>query len=301
MSSGVTLFRAFSGLALCAAASCFAYAIASAPSGEPVRLGLRGLKRQRALAESLLFAQVEPLVRWLGRRLRGLITEEQTKRLDRQITLAGDYLGLVPEEVVGLAVLTATLGGVVGALGDIYSGLGGLGVMFGVGFGAIWPTMEIGSKSTERLTVTSRRLPQVIDLMALAVGAGLDFPGAIRQVVEKAGNVRDPLIEELSLLLQALQIGRTRRQALEDFAARVPCRVVIEFCGAVVQAEMRGTPVATVLAIQAEVARQHRSTNAEVAASKANVRLILPLGMIFICVLILVIAPMVLSLRGGFV
>ncbi len=299
MTLNVSFFRFAAGLALCAAVFTLTYAMASAPSGEPVRLGLRGLKRQRALAQNALFAQVEPLVRWLGRRLRGLISEERTQRLDKQITLAGDYLGLVPEEVAALAVLTCLAGTLVGVLGGELSGLGALVTITGAGFGAVWPTMTIGSQAADRLTAISRRLPQVIDLIALAVSAGLDFPSAIRQVVEKAGSASDPLIEEFSLVLQSLQVGRTRRQALEELAARAPCRAIIEFCGAVVQAELRGTPIATVLAIQAEVARQQRSANAEVSASKANVRLLIPLGLIFVCVLLLVIGPLLIGLRSG--
>lgn len=299
MSTGVIVFRVACGLALSAATFSLVYAMASAPSGEATRLGLRGLKRQRAVAESPLFAQVEPIARWFGRRLRGLISEEQSKSLDRQITLSGDYLGLVPEEILGLAVLTATFGGLVGLVLGRLAGLGDLVAMVGLGFGALWPTMTIHAKATDRLTAISRRLPQVVDLLALAVGAGLDFPGAIRQIVEKAGSGTDPLVEELSLVLQSLQIGRTRREALEEFAARAPCRAVIDFTGAVVQAELRGTPVATVLAIQAEVSREQRSTSAEEAASKASVRLVIPLGLVFLCVLLVVIAPMVLHLRSG--
>lgn len=297
--TGALAWRALAGLALCAALFCFAHAVASAPPGEPARLGLRGLKRQRALTGRPLFAPIEPAVRWLGRRLRGLLTEGQAERLDRQITIAGDYLGLVPEEVAGLAVLASAAGGLGGLLVGWLSGLGDLVAMVGLGFGAAWPTLAIGAKATERLAATSRRLPQVIDLMALAVGAGLDFPSAIRQVVEKASDATDPLVEEFTLVLQSLQLGRTRREALEEFASRAPCRAVIDFVGAVVQAELQGTPVATVLAIQADVSRQQRSANGEVAASKASVRLIIPLGLIFLCVLLIVIAPMALSLRAG--
>jgi tight adherence protein C len=133
--------------------------------------------------------------------------------------------------------------------------------------------------------------------LALAVGAGLDFPSAVRQIVEKAGNASDPLIEELSLILQSLKLGRTRQAALEGFAERVPCRTVVDFAGAVVQAELRGTPVANVLVLQAETARLQRTVNAEVAASKASVKLIIPLALIFLCVLLLIVAPMVIRLQ----
>ena len=42
-----------------------AYGIASAPTRIASRLGLRGLKRQRAIAKNEAWANVEPVVRWL--------------------------------------------------------------------------------------------------------------------------------------------------------------------------------------------------------------------------------------------
>ncbi|HKO49120.1 MAG TPA: type II secretion system F family protein [Polyangiaceae bacterium] len=285
--------------AICLAIALFAlsYAMAGAPSGDPTRLGLRGMKRRRALAENRAWAAIEPAARWVGRRVRGLVSDRLVASLDLQITRAGDFLGLVPEELLGFSALTGVLGAAVGLIVARLTHGGQLIVMLIAGFGAVAPFMVVSSSTTERYQAVARRLPGVIDLLALGVGAGLDFPSAVRQIVEKAGNASDPLIEELSLILQSLKLGRTRQAALEGFAERVPCRAVLDFAGAVVQAELRGTPVANVLALQAETARLQRTVNAEVAASKASVKLIIPLALIFLCVLLLIVAPMVIRLR----
>jgi len=285
--------------AICLAFAMFAfsYAMASAPSGDPTRLGLRGMKRRRALLENRAWAAIEPAARWIGRRVRGLVSDALVASLDLQITRAGDFLGLVPEELLGFSALTGLLGAAVGMLVARLTQGGQLIVMLIAGFGVVAPFMVVSSNTTERYQSVARRLPGVIDLLALGVGAGLDFPSAVRQIVEKAGNASDPLIEELSLILQSLKLGRTRQGALEGFAERVPCRAVLDFTGAVVQAELRGTPVANVLALQAETARLQRTVNAEVAASKASVKLIIPLALIFLCVLLLIVAPMVIRLQ----
>lgn len=297
----MTVLRIQLGLtAACLAVALFAlsYAMAVTPSGDPARLGLRGLKRRRALADNRGWATIEPAARWIGRRLRGLVSDKLLHSLDLQITRAGDFMGLVPEELLGFSAVTGALGALAGiAIGQLTRG-GNLLVLLVGAFGAAAPFMILGSTTTDRAQAISRRLPGAIDLLALAVGAGLDFPSAVRQVVEKAGNASDPLIEELSLILQSLKLGRTRRQALEEFASRVPCRAVVDFTGAVIQAELRGTPVANVLALQAETARLQRTVNAEVAASKASVKLIIPLALIFVCVLLVIVAPMVIRLRG---
>jgi tight adherence protein C len=299
VSQALVVLRSLAGLSCCIGVYCMAYAMGAAPTGEPARLGLRGLKRQRAVAENGAFAQIEPVMRWVGRRVRGLISEERAAALDKDITLAGDFLGLVPEEIIGLTVMTTVVGTLMGYLLGQAGNVIELATLGGFVFGVIYPTLTVSGERTERMVTISRRLPQVIDILALAVGAGLDFPGAIRQVVEKAGSASDPLVEEFSLVLQSLQLGRTRRDALEEFARRAGCRAVIDFTGAVIQAELRGTPIASVLMIQADVSRQQRSTNAEVAAAKANVKFIMPLALIFVCVLILIGAPMMLSLRSG--
>ncbi|HVH48139.1 MAG TPA: type II secretion system F family protein, partial [Labilithrix sp.] len=135
-------------------------------------------------------------------------------------------------------------------------------------------------------------------LLALSMGAGLDFPGAIRQAVDRSGTPDDPIIEELSLILLNLSLGRTRREALEELAERAPIPSVQEFVGSVVQADLRGNPVADVLRIQAEVSRQKRSVLGEEAASKAAVKMIGPLILLFLAILVLIVGPMLIELKA---
>jgi len=296
--TGLRVLLGLAAASLALAVFALSYAMAAAPSGDPARLGLRGLKRRRALAENSGWALAEPMARWTGRRLRGLISEKLVTTLDLQITRAGDFLGLVPEELLGFSVVSGFGGALCGTLVMRLTHVGYLAVVALSAFGLAAPFMILSSETTERLQAVSRRLPGAIDLLALAVGAGLDFPSAVRQIVEKAGNTADPLVEEFSLILQSLKLGRTRQQALEEFALRAPSRAVLDFTGAVVQAELRGTPVANVLALQAETSRLRRSVNAEVAASKASVKLIVPLALIFVCVLLIIVAPMVIRLQG---
>jgi tight adherence protein C len=136
----------------------------------------------------------------------------------------------------------------------------------------------------------------VIDLMALAMSAGQDFVGAVRQVVEKSSDPNDALVEEFTRILQELQLGRTRKQALIGFASRAPIESVQEFVSAVVQAEERGNPVADVLQIQASVSRLRRTVKAEEAAAKAGVAMVGPLFLLFFCIMLLVMAPMIMQL-----
>ena len=271
----------------------------SAATSPGVRLGLRGLKRQRALETVPLWSSLEPLVRWLGARFLGLVSAEWRVRANRKIALAGDYLGLLPEEAVGLSVLCALAGLAAGWLLEGVSGLGNIVVLGAMLFGGALPYFRISGAAVERMKQVNRRLPHAIDLLALAMGAGLDFPGSVRQVVEKSGSPDEPMVEEFTLMLQSLQLGRTRRQALEEFAERVPSDAVVEFVAAVIQAELRGNPLSDVLRIQAEVSRRKRSVRAEESAAKAGVAMALPLVLVFLTILILIVAPIVMKLQSS--
>jgi len=298
LQSKVFLYKIGCWVAVFVGLFTLSYVAAVAPAGSAKRLGLRGLNRKRALENVPMWAQVEPVVRWLGARFSGLISAQQRADLDKQIELAGDFMGLLPEEAIGFSIVSAVGGLLAGIVFGWASGMGNILVIAGLGMGAALPFLRLSSAATERLRSVSKRLPYAIDLLALAMGAGLDFPGAVRQVVEKSSS-SEPVIEEFTLILQALQLGRTRRQALEDFAKRAPASTVLEFVGAVVQAELRGNPVVETLRIQAEVSRRKRSVAAEEAASKAGVKMVLPLVLVFVAILILIVAPMAMTLQGA--
>lgn len=274
------------------------HTVVSAPTRTASRLGLRGLKRTRVLAENELWASVEPVVRWLGVRLSGIPTDEQRASMEKHISLAGDYMGLTADEYLALSVLSTIVGGAMGAVLGFLLDMGGLMVIVGLGLGAAMPYFQISGVSTERLKAISRGLPYTIDLMALAMSAGLDFPGAVRQVVEKSSNPDDPIVEEFTLILQTLNLGRTRRDALIEFARRCPAEAVTEFVNALIQAEERGNPVAEVLVIQATVSRTRRSVNAEEKAAKAGVKLVGPLMLVFFCVMGLLLGPALLKISA---
>ena len=293
----VSVFRISAMAAVGLALFVLTYVGAATPSAEAKRLGLRGLKRQRALETIPFWPVIEPMVRWMGARVSGLVRNEQREKLNQRISLAGDYLGLLPEEAVGLSILTALTGILLGSVLGWLSGMGDMIVTAGFLFGAALPYMKISSAAAERLKEVNRRLPYAIDLLSLAMGAGLDFPGSVRQVVEKSGSPNDPVVEEFTLILQALQLGRTRRMALEAFADRCPADSVVEFVGAMIQADLRGNPVAEALRIQAEVARRKRTVNAEEAAARAGVAMMGPLVLVFLCILLLIVAPIVMRIQ----
>jgi tight adherence protein C len=288
--------------ALCLAVAVFTlvYVVVASPSMPPSRLGIRGLKRMSTLKSSSLWAQLEPSTRWLGTRLGGLLSSSTRASLDRQITLAGDFWGLTPEEVIALTLISSSLGALFGSLFSLALSRGALYPVVGAFLCGILPYLQINGLQQERQKRVQTGLPYVIDLLALGLSAGLDFTAALRQVVDKSSNPDDPLIEELNIILQELSVGKTRKQALLQFAERVGGESVREFVSAVVQAEERGSPLSDVLRIQAQSSRQRRSVRAEEAAATASVKMLAPMVLLFVSILMLIVTPMIMQIGTQF-
>ncbi len=270
------------------------------PSRVASRLGMRGLKRQRALLDPT-WAALDPLVRWMGLRMSPLLDKKTREKLDKDLMYAGDFMGVTVDEYVGLLALAgfagAALGGVVAFIDGRFAFL--VPVLFGVGLSI--PHVLVDNARVERFRAINRGLPYAIDLMALSMSAGLDFPGALAQVVNKA-KANEALKDELGYILQQFHLGRTRAQVLKELAARVPIEAVREFVHALLQAEERGTPVASALEIQASTARVRRANLAETAASDMRGKMVLPTMMIIGVSMTLIAIPstmMIDKITGG--
>jgi tight adherence protein C len=264
------------------------------PEDSP-RLGLRGKKRQKALEAGGAFATFEPMIRMVAGWIAYFPITDYRRRIDELLKHAGDWLGLTANEFLALCLISGVgfglLGLIVANLLDLPS------ILFVVAFvfGALVPYFQVTAERDRRFKECNRALPGAIDLASLCMGAGLDFPGAIRQIVDKSGNREDALHEQLELILQELELGRTRRQALENFADRVPTEAVRDFVSAVVQSEEKGNPLAEVLRIQATMMRMRRSIMAEEAAARAAVMLMGPLMLIFGAIILCLMGPFIIQ------
>ncbi|MBD3671407.1 MAG: type II secretion system F family protein [Gammaproteobacteria bacterium] len=264
------------------------------------RLGMRGLKRAKALDEGGSFKSFEPIMRMVAGWVAHLPLGDKRRQIDEMLKHSGDWLGLTANEFVamsGLGVVGFTVFGLVAvSLAELPSVL----VFFFAGLGGLLPYMQVSSATQQRFKEVNRALPGAIDLASLCMGAGLDFPGSIRQIVDKAGR-RDWLVEELSFILQEIELGRTRRQALENFADRCPTEAVRDFVGTVVQSEEKGNPLAEVLRIQANMLRMRRSVMAEESAARAAVLMMGPLMLIFGAIILVLLGPFIVqSMDSGF-
>jgi len=139
-----------------------------------------------------------------------------------------------------------------------------------------------------------RELPDAIDLLGLCVNAGLDFMLSLKWVVEKSPPT--VMVEELNTILQEINVGKTRRDAIRDLAQRYELPDLSTFSRTLIQADKMGTSVTEALNILSEDMRISRYRRGEQLALKAPMKMLVPLlFFIFPVVGVLVAGPIILD------
>lgn len=124
-----------------------------------------------------------------------------------------------------------------------------------------------------RLAAMEAELPEVVDLLALAVGAGMTVAHAVTAVARRS---LGPLGAELRLVAGEVAHGRRLADALDELPERAgePARPLAATLAA---CERYGTPVAGALERLATEARDRQRRRAEQAARRLPVLLLFPL------------------------
>jgi tight adherence protein C len=141
-------------------------------------------------------------------------------------------------------------------------------------------------------------LPDAIDLLTVSVEAGLGFDAAVERV---ARNTTGPLSQEFARLLQEMQIGVGRVDAMRAMAERSSLDDLKSFCLAMVQADSLGIPIGRVLRIQSSEMRTKRRQRAEEKAQQVPVRIMIPLVLFVLpCLFIVILGPAGISIANTF-
>jgi tight adherence protein C len=258
---------------------------------EAPKYGHRGAERDRALGVGSLFSVFEPTIRYFAAFMVALPLGKLREWQARDLRRADDMFGLSADELSALSALSAAVLGVaVFAIAHAAGTSLWLGVFASV-IGLVLPTLQVREVIRQRAKSVTRALPPAIEIAAMCMGAGLDFPAALRVLSERNAPTPSPLGREFSIILEQLDLGNTRKEALERFAERVPSRAVEDFVHAVIQAEQKGNPLARVLQVQGRTLNMRRSVAAEEAAARAGVLMILPMVLLMVAILLLLMGP----------
>ena len=210
--------------------------------------------------------------------IRRLTPSTWHANLVTKIRLAGLEATLAPGVVytgkaIGLVAGAALFGGAAAAAG-VPGGVVALMLVFGIVLGFMAPNVILSRRAEQRQGDIRRSLPEALDLMAITVQAGVGLEQAVAVVTER---LKGPLGEEFNRFLNEVQLGFSRREALQNLRERNDCAELSTFILSMLQADALGIAIGDVLKTQAVEIRAKRRQRARERAAKAPVRLLFPL------------------------
>jgi tight adherence protein C len=248
----------------------------------------------------------ERVIAPLGDRLvttgRRLVRADTARKIQYRLNVAGNPPAWDVNRIIGLKVLGLGVFGVLGFLYLLSQGWPFYRVVvvtaLVAALGYVVPNILLYNAGTKRATQMRNGLPDAMDLLTISVEAGLGFDAAVSRV---AKNSDGPLASEFARLLQEMQIGMGRTDAMRAMAERTSLPDLKSFCMAMVQADSLGIPIARVLRIQSQEMRTKRRQRAEEKAQQVPVRMMIPLVMFILpCLFLVILGPAGISIAENF-
>lgn len=215
--------------------------------------------------------------------------------MQRRLDVAGNPAGWTTDRMLAVKGLGLVALGVLGALYGLRNPEllivgGGLGAV--VGF--FLPDLLLHNSGLRRQQQIPRALPDALDMLTICVEAGLGFDAALAQV---ARHTPGPLAGEFARVLQEMQIGKSRSEAMRAMGERTTVPELRAFVSAMIQSAELGIPVAHVLREQAKEMRIRRRQRAEAQAQKIPVKITFPLILcLFPALLVIVVGPGIIQI-----
>ena len=219
--------------------------------------------------------------------------------LDARIAAAGAPLGLGADDVVALKGA-----GAVGALlcafslhGLLPGRLGLVALLAAPVAGYVAPELALARRARARERRIADEIADVLDLLRVAVGAGLPIGRAIGEVGRR---MRGVLAGELAAASVRLGLGAARSEVLRELVARCPGTGVATLAAAIARSDRHGAPLAPALAALAAEARAEQSRRLRDGAARAAPKIQLVVALVLVpAVMLLVGAVLVRGFTGA--
>jgi tight adherence protein C len=215
--------------------------------------------------------------------------------MQRRLDVAGNPEGWTPDRMLATKGLGLVVLGALGAVVALrHPALLVLTGGAGAAAGFFLPDVLLYNSGLKRQMRLAVSLPEALDLLTICVEAGLGFDAALAQVTR---NIKGPLAAELARVLQEMQIGKSRGEAMRAMAERTTVPELRSFVSALTQSTELGIPVASVLREQAKEMRVRRRQRAEAQAQRIPVKITFPLiGCLFPALFIVVLGAGVIEI-----
>lgn len=234
---------------------------------------------------------IVPAVRGIGGLFGRITPAGSIENLARKLMIAGNPLGLGAREFYGINV-ASTLLGVYLAFVVIRRGTTTLNVALSIMILILlyyFPKAWLHSRVTSRQNKVRKGLPDALDMLSVCATAGLGFDQSLQRVSEYWDT---PIGHEFGRVINEMEMGLTRRDALRNLTDRLEIREIASFVALILQTEQLGMSISDTLHAQAEQMRIERRFRAQEQAQKAPIKMLIPMALlIFPALLAVILGP----------
>lgn len=230
--------------------------------------------------------------------LGALVRSSRTRELiERRLGAAGERHHTV-DRVLGSQVGLAAVSLGVGLAALPVGGLSGVIVTVLLTAAAYrWPGFALARRAAARQAAAGAAVPDLLDLVAVSVTAGLTPRLALERAAE---SVRGPLGEHLAIARREVALGQPWRKAIRGAAEGSGLRDLRRLAVVLERSSQLGSPVARELRTLAGQVRAERRAAAEERARRAPVAMLFPLVFLILPAFILaaVVPTVLVAMRG---
>jgi tight adherence protein C len=229
------------------------------------------------------------------------ISAVEAQKLQKQLMQAGyrsqDAATAFRAIQVTLIVALPTLVTTAGFIFDLRTNYLLVFGLLAAAIGFYLPRLILHSRIANRQQRITWALADALDLLVIAVEAGLGLNAALNRIGEELRLTHPDMHYELELVNLEIRVGRSREDALRNLAERTGVDDIRSFVALLIQADRYGSSIGKAIRIFADSLRTKRRQRAEQASQKATLKLILPLtGLLFPVIILVILAPAVLNL-----
>jgi tight adherence protein C len=135
------------------------------------------------------------------------------------------------------------------------------------------PPAFLGHRIRLRQRAIREAFPNALDLMQVAVQAGLGFDAALAKIAEEMTTAHPVLAEEFTTVILELRAGKPRDRVLQDLGERTGVEEITAFATVMNQSISFGTSISDALETYAKEMRHKRMIRAEELANQLPVKM----------------------------
>jgi len=217
--------------------------------------------------------------------------------LRARLAAAGTPLNLTPADVMALKAAGA-VGGLLPAvamMGTLPGRLGLVALLCAPAAGFLAPDVVLARRTRARAARMSHELADVLDLLRVAIQAGLPVGRALSEVARRCNGL---LAGELRAAATRLGLGARREQALAELVERCPAEGVATLVAAIARAERHGVPLAPALEALAAEARAAQARRLRDDAARAAPKIQLVVALVLVPAVMLLVAAVLVQALG---